>query len=47
MHYAARYNAIEAMNTLIDLGASILDKDYKAQMPLFVAADAGEMILWS
>ena len=41
MHYAARYNAIEAMTTLIELGASFLEKDYRSQMPLFVAADAG------
>ena len=41
MHYAARYNAVEAMNTLLELGASILEKDYKSQMPLYVAADAG------
>ena len=42
MHYAARYNAIEAIITLLELGASILEKDYKSQMPLYVAADAGQ-----
>lgn len=41
MHYAAKSNAVEAINTLMELGASILDRDYKDQMPLFVAADAG------
>ena len=43
IHYAAKNNAVEAINVLIELGANICDRDYKDQMPLFVAADAGEI----
>lgn len=41
MHYAAKYNAVESMKCLINLGGKLSDRDYKERTPLFVAAENG------
>lgn len=41
IHYAAKNNSVPSLRTLLKLGASINDRDYKSRTPLFVAAESG------
>eukprot|EP00794_Sanderia_malayensis_P014118 gene14118-15594_t len=41
IHYAAKYNAVEALKTLLQYNAKLCDRDYKDRTPLFIAAEAG------
>eukprot|EP00795_Rhopilema_esculentum_P015771 gene15771-7069_t len=41
IHYAAKNDALQAMETLLNAGANLLEQDFKERMPLFVAAEAG------
>ena len=45
IHYAAKNNSVASLRTLIKLGASINDRDYKSRTPLFVAAESGKVSL--
>ena len=42
IHFAAKNNSVPSLRTLIKLGASINDRDYKSRTPLFVAAESGK-----
>ena len=41
IHFAAKYNAVEAFENLIQLGANPIARDSQARTPFFVAASAG------
>ena len=41
MHYAIRGNAVNSLRTLLKLGVSVMDEDYKGRNPLFIAAEQG------
>ena len=43
LHYAAKNNAVEAMKTLLRLGANLNVRDYKDRTPLFVSAENGKI----
>ena len=42
LHYAAKNNSVEALKTLLRLGANLNVRDYKDRTPLFVAAENGK-----
>ena len=41
IHFAAKYNAVDAFEALIHLGADPIVRDSQARTPFFVAAAAG------
>jgi len=41
IHYAAKYNAVEALNMLIKTEARLDDRDHKERTPLHLAAETG------
>ena len=42
IHYAAKFNAVQALKVLIDSNANVNDRDYKKRTPLFIAAETGK-----
>ena len=43
IHYAAKFNAVQALKVLIDWNANVNDRDYKRRTPLFLAAETGKL----
>lgn len=41
IHYAAKFNAVDSVKYLIQIGAKVWDRDYKERTPLFLAAEYG------
>ena len=44
IHYAAKFNAVQALKVLIDGNAAVNDRDYKRRTPLFLAAETGQFL---
>ena len=47
IHYAAKYNAVDAINALMEFGARLDDRDHKDRTPLQLAAETGMMLICS
>lgn len=45
LHFAAKYNAIECFDLLMECGADPDEEDGNGQTPLFVAAQYGECLM--
>lgn len=45
LHFAAKYNAIECFDLLMERGADPDEEDGNGQTPLFVAAQYGECLM--
>ena len=41
IHYAAKYNAVDSLILLMNLGARLDDRDHKERTPLQLAAEYG------
>ena len=41
IHYAAKYNAVDSIVTLVNLDARLDDRDHKERTPLQIAAESG------
>lgn len=41
IHYASKNNAVESIKVLLNYGANINDRDYRARTPLYLAAENG------
>ena len=46
LHYAARYDSVEAMKVLIQAGAMIDGVDFLNRTPLHVAAETGKLLVY-
>ena len=43
MHYAAKFNAVEALKVLVKHKVDLNVRDYKGRTPLFLAGEMGEL----